>query len=178
MARGRAAAAGPPVPAGAHPRAAAAVAVVLRRPRGAAARGGVAGRLLGRRLLLRAHDPAPAADVRRAVADRRGRAMAAAAGRAARPVWAQRDPRRAGRRLVPAAARTRRPAAAALGIGGPVQRGDDRVAPARAVRPGRAEPGRAHLADARDYVRRRGAVLAAVHPVAAVPPPDAAAVPV
>ena len=100
LARDRAVAAGPPVPAGADPAAAAAVAVVLRRAGRAAARGGVAGRLLGRRLLLRAHDPAPAADVRRAVADRRGRAVAAAAGRAARPVRAERDPRRAGRRLV------------------------------------------------------------------------------
>ena len=39
------------------------------------------------------------------------------------------------------------------------------------------QPGRAHLADARHHVRHRGAVLAAVHPVAAVPPPDAAAQP-
>ena len=44
-------------------------------------------------------------------------------------------------------------------------------------RPGREQPGRAHLADARQFLRRRGAVLAAVHPVAAVPPADAAGVP-
>src|SRR5580704_11647376 len=102
MARNRAVAAGPPVPAGAHPRAAAAVAVVLRRARRAADRGGVADRLLGQRLLLRPHDPAPAANVRRAVADRGGCAMAAAAQYAplgpARPVGTERDPRRAGRR--------------------------------------------------------------------------------
>src|SRR5271165_7229324 len=162
MARDRAMAAGPPVPAGAHPRAAAAVAVVLRRARRAAARGGVPDRLLVRRLLLRAHDPAPAADVRRAVADRRGCAVAAATRWLARPSRAERDPRRAGRRLVPAAARARRAAAAALGFGGPVQRRDDLLAPARALRPSREQPGRAHLADARHHVRRRGAVLAAV----------------
>ena len=52
---------------------------------------------------------------------------------AARAVRAERDPRRAGRRLVPAAARARRAAASALGIGGAVQRGDDRLAPAGAV---------------------------------------------
>src|SRR5271170_5266226 len=105
MARGRAVAAGPAVPAGADPRAAAALAVVLRRAGGAADRGRVADRLLGRRLLLRAHDPAPAADVRRAVADRGGGAVAAAARCTARPVGAQRDPGRAGGRLVAAAAR-------------------------------------------------------------------------
>src|SRR6202040_2090004 len=75
--RGRAVAAGAAVPAGADPGAAAALAVVLRRAGCAAARGGVADRLLGRRLLLRAHDPALAADVRRAVADRGGRSVAA-----------------------------------------------------------------------------------------------------
>ena len=41
----------------------------------------LADRLLGRRLLLHAHGPAPAAHVRRADADRGGRAVAAAAGR-------------------------------------------------------------------------------------------------
>ena len=95
----------------------------------------------------------------------------------ARPVRAQRDPGRAGGRLVPAAARGRRVLRAPLGGGGAVQRGDDLLAPVRAVRPGREQPGRAHLADARQLLRGRRAVLAAVHPVTAVPPADAAGVP-
>ena len=49
------------------------------------------------------------------------------------PVGTQRDPGRAGGRLVPAAARGRRVLPAALGGGGAVQRGHDRVAPAGPV---------------------------------------------
>ena len=73
LARGRPCPAGQPVAPRAHQGTAAAVAVVLRRAGRAADRGRVAAGLLGGQLLLRAHDPAPAADVRRPRADR-GRA--------------------------------------------------------------------------------------------------------
>ena len=80
------------VAAGADPGAADPVAVVLQRAAGAADRRRVADRLLVRLLLHGPHGAAPAADVRRAVARRRGRARAAAARRAARAVRAGGDP--------------------------------------------------------------------------------------
>ena len=67
------------------------------------------------------------------------------------PLRTKRDPGRAGGRLVPAAACGRRVLPAAVGVGGAVQRGDDRLAPAGSPRPGRKQPGRAHLADARSF---------------------------
>src|SRR5215470_10699490 len=108
MARDRAAAAGPPVQGAAVPGTAAAVPVVLSGARGAAHRGRVADRLLGRLLLHGPHGAAPAADVRRAVADRRGCPMAAAARRAAQAVRAVGYPRGADGGLVTAAAPGRR----------------------------------------------------------------------
>ena len=123
--------------------------VVLRRSGRAAPRGAVPARLLGRRLLLRAHDPAPAPDVRCADAHRGGRAVAAAAGRASRPVRQGRDARGHDRWLVPAAAGCSRVHAPAVGQRHLLQCRDDRLAPAGPVRPGRAQPDGAHLADAR-----------------------------
>ena len=58
--------------------------------------------------------------------------------------------------------------APAVGLGGHVQRGDGVLAHPGAVRPGGEQPAGAHLADARQFLPGRGAVLAAVHPVAAV----------
>src|SRR5260370_1350703 len=63
--------------------------------------------------------------------------------------------------------------AAALGRGDHGQRRDDPLARAGPPRPGPEQPGRAHLADARQLLRGRGAVLAAVHPLAPVPAADA-----
>src|ERR1700745_472318 len=99
MAEYRGAAPGQPVQAGADQGAAAAVAVVLPRSRGAAPGGRGAAGLLGRLLLPGAPGAAPALDVRRADAGRRGRAMAAVAGRAAGPVRTVGDPRGHDRRM-------------------------------------------------------------------------------
>src|SRR6202042_561199 len=95
-ARDRAGPAGPAVPARADPPAETPFALVLRRSRRAAHRGGVTPGLLGRRLLLRAHAPAPAAYVRRAHAGR-GRGPLPAA-----PGWAARGDGRNGARRGPA----------------------------------------------------------------------------
>ena len=59
-----------------------------------------------------------------------------------------------GGRLVPPAAHRGRLAGQPLGRDRGLQPGDDRLAPAGAVRPGRAERGGAHLADARHLLRR------------------------
>src|SRR5215469_15078266 len=71
--------------------------------------------------------------------------------------------------LVAAAAGGGRVSAAAVGRDNAVQRRDDRLAPAGPARSGVDQSGGAHLADARQLLRRRGAVLAAVHPVTPVP---------
>ena len=134
LARDRAGPAGPAVPAGADPPAEAPLALVLRRSRRPAPRGRITHRLLGRRLLLRAHAPAPAAHVRRAHAGRGRGALAAAARWAARPDGPDRDRRGAAGPLVTPAPRHRGLPAAALGLGDPVLRRDAGLAHSRAVR--------------------------------------------
>src|SRR6202044_3143802 len=124
LARDRAGPAGPAVPARADPPAQTPFALVLRRSRRAARRGRITPGLLGRRLLLRAHAPAPAAHVRRAHAGRSRGPLAATARWAARADGPDRDRRGAAEPLVAPASRHRGLPAAALGLGGPVLRRD------------------------------------------------------
>ena len=128
--------------------------------------GGVADRLLVRRLLLRPHDRAHPDLLLRAHPDR-GRSavdppVVRATGGDATPGRAIRAPRPLG-----AAAARPRPGGQEP-VDGPhrLQRRDGPLAPPRAVRCGREQPARPHLADARQLSRHRRPLLAPDHPVA------------
>src|SRR6202042_1733312 len=149
-ARDRAGPAGPAVPARADPPAQTPFALVLRRSRRVAHRGRITPGLLGRRLLLRAHAPAPAAHVRRTHTGRGRGPLAAAARWAAWPDGPGRDRRGAAGPLVAPAPRHRGIPAATLGLGDPLLRRDAGLAHSGVVRSRGAESGRAHLGDARE----------------------------
>ena len=144
---------------------------VLRRARRAAHRGRLTHRLLGGRLLLRAHARSTCCSCSPRPPGRGRRALAAAARRAARSGGPAQRPARLLRDA--GHGRSGRPPdflLPAVGLGdrcstwswwsGTFPALFDLAA---------AEPGRAHLADARELLPGRGAVLAPVHPVPAVP---------
>ena len=159
----------PPLRTRTHAQAAPSFVLLLRRPRSALAHGHIAHRLLGGRLLLRAHDRAHPDCVLRAGSDRRRRSVAPAAPRISGQVPALGPALSPPRALLVRSAGRR--ALHRQSVDGPrsLQPGHGALARSGPLRRRRGEPIHPHRTDARQPLRHRSALLAADHPLVPIP---------